>query len=43
MFRGLLFVGLLVIAPTVAMAQQPCTTNYQPTYFVAAGTCVVTG
>lgn len=27
MFRGLLFVGLLVIAPTVAMAQQPCTTD----------------
>ncbi len=27
MFRGLLFVGLLIIAPNVAMAQQPCTTN----------------
>ena len=27
MFRGLLFVGLLVVAPSAAMAQQPCTTN----------------
>ena len=27
MFRGLLFVGLLVVAPSLAMAQQPCTTD----------------
>jgi Ca2+-binding EF-hand superfamily protein len=27
MFRGLLFVGLLVVAPSFAMAQQPCTTD----------------
>ncbi len=27
MFRGLLFAGLLVVAPSFAMAQQPCTTD----------------
>jgi Ca2+-binding EF-hand superfamily protein len=27
MFRGLLFAALLVVAPTLAMAQQPCTTD----------------
>jgi len=27
MFRGLLFVGLLGLAPSLAMAQQPCTTD----------------
>lgn len=27
MFRGLVFVGLLVMTPSLAMAQQPCTTD----------------
>ena len=27
MFRGLLFAGLLALAPNYAMAQQPCTTD----------------
>src|SRR5258705_3722166 len=27
MFRGLVFVGLLALAPSLAMAQQPCTTD----------------
>jgi len=27
MFRGLLFAGLLALAPSFAMAQQPCTTD----------------
>lgn len=27
MFRGLVFAGLLALAPSVAMAQQPCTTD----------------
>jgi Ca2+-binding EF-hand superfamily protein len=27
MFRGLVFVGLLAMAPSLAMAQQPCTTD----------------
>ena len=27
MFRGLVFVGLLAMAPSLAIAQQPCTTD----------------